>query len=231
LLVRLARQRLLFRRISLNPTPSTRYCITFISTVVSILMPKVVDPRAQRKVIRAAALRVFGQRGIEGVGLAHVARRAGMGRASLYHYYPDKAALVRDLVRDLLSQEERLVDRALENREEGPLERIERMTGEMSDLFKDWASLGPMLLDLWSTDVAMFRAFFRRIRRNLAAAIAQGQQSGAIGRKLDPQLAATMVIAIIDGMLLQRIMDRAALPDAEVTRGLMVAAVRRVLVP
>ena len=40
------------------------------------------------------------------------------------------------------------------------MERIERMAGEMTGLFGQWVSLGPMLLDLWSTDAAIFRSFF-----------------------------------------------------------------------
>ena len=69
-------------------------------------MPKIVDARAQRGEIRRAARRVFSRRGVAGTGLAHVAEAAGMGRSSLYHYYADKASLLRDLVRDLLAEVE-----------------------------------------------------------------------------------------------------------------------------
>lgn len=61
-------------------------------------MPKIVDRELQRQDIRRAARRAFARRGVETVGLVHVARTAGIGRASIYHYYQDKAALVRDLV-------------------------------------------------------------------------------------------------------------------------------------
>ena len=45
-------------------------------------------------------------------GMAQVAEAAGMGRSSLYHYYPDKESLVRDLVRDLLeARDERRLGR------------------------------------------------------------------------------------------------------------------------
>ncbi len=75
-------------------------------------MPKVVDPHAQRRQIRRAARDVFSRRGLAGTGLAQVADAAGMGRSSLYHYYPDKESLVRDLIRDLLAAEESLFERA-----------------------------------------------------------------------------------------------------------------------
>ena len=78
-------------------------------------MPKIVDRELLRKTIRRAARHVFSRRGIEAAGLVHVAKAAKIGRASIYHYYPDKAALVRDLVRDLLVEEEVLFSDAVSN--------------------------------------------------------------------------------------------------------------------
>src|SRR6516162_9145053 len=140
-------------------------------------MPKIVDRDLQRQTIRRAARRVFSRRGVEAVGLVHVARAAGIGRASIYHYYPDKASLVRDLVRDLLAEEERFFSDALDRSQGNPLERIENLAGKLTELFAEWASLGKMLLDLWATSGPMFKPFFRRIRRDLAQLIAEGQRA------------------------------------------------------
>jgi TetR/AcrR family transcriptional repressor of uid operon len=192
-------------------------------------MPKIVDREAQRRTIRKAARRVFARRGVEAVGLVHVARAAGIGRASIYHYYRDKASLVRDLVCDLLAQEESLFVKALREAKGTPLRRIELLAGDLTDLFAEWASLGRMLLDLWSTSSASFEPFFRRIRRDLAELIAQGQRSGEIQPSLKPQEAATGVIAIVDGLLLQKIVEGAAFDDAIETRRLLVHCVRRIL--
>ena len=69
-------------------------------------MPKLVDRVEQRREIRRAARHVFARRGVAGTGLTHVAEAAGMGRSSLYHYYPDKAALMRDLLREVMTEED-----------------------------------------------------------------------------------------------------------------------------
>jgi AcrR family transcriptional regulator len=194
-------------------------------------MPKIVDRELQRKTIRRAARRVFARRGIEAAGLVHVARVAGIGRASIYHYYRDKASLVRDLVRDLLAEEESFFADALRHAKGSPLERIEGLAGKLTELFVDWASLGRMLLDLWATSGAMFKPFFRRIRGDLAELIVQGQHTGEIERSLEPEDAATAVIAIIDGVLLQMIVDRAAFDDVAAIRRLLVRSVQRILRP
>ena len=192
-------------------------------------MPKIVDRDLQRETIRKAARRAFARRGVAAVGLVHVARAAGIGRASIYHYYADKAALVRDLVRELLAEEEALIASALRQREGSPLRRIEHLTGELAELFADWAALGKMLLDLWSLSGTAFKPFFRRIRRDLAELISAGQRAGEIDGALDAQEAATAVIAIIDGMLLQKVIDRTALGNNAETRRVLVQCVWRML--
>ncbi len=193
-------------------------------------MPKVVDTAEQRRGIRRAARRVFARRGIAGTGLTHVAKAAGMGRSSLYHYYPDKRSLVRDLVRDVLAEEEALFGASL--RAGGtPLERIERLTEALTGLFDEWSKVGRMLFDLWSRDGSRFRPFFRAIRSDLAALVAEGQRTGEIDPELDPELAAATVIGTIDGMLLQHFIDPRAFPDRDALRKALVVAVRKGLRP
>ncbi len=194
-------------------------------------MPKIVDRELQRKTIRKAARHVFARRGVEAAGLVHVARVAKIGRASIYHYYPDKAALVRDLVRDLLAEEAVLFSDALSKAKGSPLERIESLAAKLTELFAEWASLGRMLLDLWATSGAMFKPFFGRIRRDLAELVAEGQRAGEIDRTVDAGEAAAAVIAIIDGILLQMIVDRAAFGEPAATQRLLVRSVRRILQP
>lgn len=52
--------------------------------------PATIDPEA----VAAVALRLFVQRGYEAVSMDDVASAAGIGRKSLYRYFPSKATLV-----------------------------------------------------------------------------------------------------------------------------------------
>jgi AcrR family transcriptional regulator len=175
-------------------------------------MPKLVDGVAQRAEIRDAARRAFGARGIAGTGLAHVAQEAGMGRSSLYHYYPDKQSLVRDLIQDLLRDEEALFAAALQG-QGSPRERIERLTRALPAVFADWSRLGTMIFDLWSRDPSRFRPLFRQIRGDLATLIREGQGAGEIDASLDSELTAGVIIGAIDGLLLQHLIDPNAFPS------------------
>ena len=191
-------------------------------------MPKIVDSDEQRRQIRRAARRVFARRGISATGLAVVAEAAGMGRSSLYHYYPDKASLVRDLARDLLAEEEALFA-ALAQGPESPLERICALVETLTCTFAQWTDVGRMLLELWSSDARRFRPLFRRIRRDLAAAIVEGQRVGEIDPALRPELAAATLIGAIDGLLLQHFIDGSAFPDTDALSDEVVRVTRKAL--
>lgn len=191
-------------------------------------MPKVVDAAAQRHEIRRAARSVFARRGLKGTGLAHVAEAAGMGRSSLYHYYRDKRALVRDLLRDLV-EEELSSFAALAESEATPLERIEGLARGQIALFDNWAPLTPLLFDLRSSETRRFRPFFAELRGYLAGVIEEGQSSGEMDAALDPELAAAIAIGAIDGLLIQHFIDREAFPDLLALGDALASSLRRML--
>jgi AcrR family transcriptional regulator len=154
---------------------------------------------------------------------------AGIGRATLYHYYPDKASLLRDLARELLVEEERLFETAL-HVEGSPLARIEGLAAGLTEVFGQWSAVGGMLLDLWFRDAKRSRPFFRRLRQNLARLVAEGQARGEIDPHLDPEVSAGMVIGLIDGILLQHFVDPAAFAMKHgALRTALASGVRRML--
>lgn len=193
-------------------------------------MPKLVDAASQRRAIRRAARLVFARRGLRGTGLAHVAEAAGMGRSSLYHYYPDKDALVRDLLRDVLAEEEALFADVASGGG-APLERIEGLARRMVALFEPWADVARLVIDLRAHQRARFRPFFRRIRAHLAGAISEGQRRGEIDRGLDPLLAAATVIGAVDGLLLQYFVEPGVFADGEALAAELSRSVRKALAP
>ena len=192
-------------------------------------MPKQVDAALQRQEIREAARRVFASRGVRGTGLAHVADAAGMGRSSLYHYYPDKEALLRALIDETLAEERALFRTCL--RSEGSvLERVQRLLDGCIAMLDAWASLGRLFLDLRLRDVEGFREFFREIRDELTAVIDEGRRRGEVARDVDPPLAAATLIGAIDGLLFQHFLDAEAF-DPEAMRRELGRFARRTLEP
>ncbi len=193
-------------------------------------MPKRVDATAQRRQILLTARDVFARRGLEGTGLTHVAEAMGMGRSSLYHYFPDKRTLVRSLIREQMAEEEALFAAALAG-DGSPLQRIASLVGSQVEIFDAWRATAGLTLDLWSRHAARFRPFFRRLREHLGSLICEGQRAGEIDSALDAELAAASIIATIDGLLLQYLVEPAAFRDRAALRDSLVTGVRKQLSP
>ncbi len=192
-------------------------------------MPKQVDAELQRREIRRAARAVFARRGLTATGLTHVARVAGMGRTSLYHYYPDKQALLRDLVAEALEEERALFRRCLGG-EDSVAMRLQRLVDACVELFDAWASLGRLFLDLRLAEAPRFRGFFREIRDELAGVLRSGQARGEVTEELVPSLAAATLIGAIDGLLIQHFLDKDAF-DPEALRRELGRIAQRMIAP
>lgn len=62
----------------------------------------------RRHQILAAAQALIAEEGLEGFRIREVAQRAGLHHASLLHYYPNRSALVRGVVEQIVSQLDRV---------------------------------------------------------------------------------------------------------------------------
>ncbi|GAA0947594.1 TetR/AcrR family transcriptional regulator [Actinocorallia libanotica] len=64
---------------------------------------RTVDPAkhaARRRHILDAAAEVFASKGFEATTVAEICRAAGVGSGTLFHYFPDKGAIFRELFRE-----------------------------------------------------------------------------------------------------------------------------------
>lgn len=165
-------------------------------------MPKQVDHEEQRARIRAAAIEVFGKQGIEGTGLAHVARAAQLSRPALYTYYTDKDALVGDLAGHLMAREIQLFQTVLA----GPAsaaERLDTLSDRLAALIQSESAGGSIMLQLWVTRPDLLRQGLGSLKTLLSPVIAEGQREGAVLDALDPDTLAQGLIALWDGLLMQ----------------------------
>src|SRR3954470_2886771 len=74
----------------------------------SVRDPEIAEPRWRRlpeerpRQILAAALSVFGERGLAAARLDDIAKRAGLSKGTIYLYFPNKEELFREMVRQLI---------------------------------------------------------------------------------------------------------------------------------
>ena len=164
--------------------------------------------RSQRERILQAAMKTFSTQGFRGTSLDAVADAVGMTRQGLLHYFPSKVQLLLGV---------------LDLREEQNLERVERMlerAGLADTLIQIVSSnqARPELVRLFTVLAAesvdidhpghdRFVARYRDVRLHMAERIAEEQAAGVIRAALAPETLAVLLIAVMDGLQLQHLMD------------------------
>ncbi len=191
-------------------------------------MPKIVEVEAKQRKILAAAAATFTLYGYHGTSLQRVAKKAGMGKSSLYHYFPTREALFAALADVFLQHEADLFTSA--SRGEGDaLQQLRALLDAIAGLFDEWAKGGPLLVDVLRTSRGRrrVRETFQTARRALSQIIRRGQRAGVF-RTGSPIALATTVLACLDGLFLQELVEPGCTRAA---RGDLHDAVARLLRP
>jgi AcrR family transcriptional regulator len=192
-------------------------------------MPKVVDVPARRREILAAAAVAFARHGYRGTSLQRVAAAMGVGKSSLYHYFPTKEALFAALADDTLRWEAELFD-ALVAADAPPGERLRGLLDAIVGMLDEWAAVGPLLVDLLREPRGRrrLRETFAAVRRALARLIRDGQRA-RVFRAGAPDALATVVLGCLDGLLLEELIEPGITRGTvrRTARDMVLAALRR----
>jgi TetR/AcrR family transcriptional repressor of nem operon len=167
--------------------------------------PKTARGRATRERIVASASELIGQRGIAQTSLDDVIERAGASKSQLYHYFEDRAALLRAVVAH--NTEEVL---ASVGEVDDSWAAIRAWLDSMVDLqFERRACggcpIGSLVPQLAETDDLARRALadsFARWEALLRDGLRSMQRNGKLDRRADPDALATATMAAIQGGLL-----------------------------
>jgi AcrR family transcriptional regulator len=162
------------------------------------------EPKGERqRELVAAAFRRIASDGFEGLRTRDVAADVGVNVATLHYYFPTKEALIRGVIGHAIQR-----FRETMPSDGSPVEQLRGHLRGLAKLLKEdrqlWAVMGELVLraprdpDLGQTFRQTDEYWHRTLRDLIGAAIAQGE----IDPKLDPDEAATLMIAAIRGMSL-----------------------------
>ncbi|GLY67885.1 TetR/AcrR family transcriptional regulator [Amycolatopsis taiwanensis] len=180
-------------------------------------MPKQVDHQQRRAQIAEAVCRLTAQHGLDAVSLRQVAAEAGVSMGRVQHYFTTKDEMLLFAFRTISEQvEQRMRAAALTPGEtSGPHELLRAMLLEMLPLseqakveapvlaaFLARAVVAPDLADFLATDAGRLREF--------VAAQIGGVQPAAT-------LEAAMLLALVDGLMLQLLTGQIDEPTALAT--------------
>ncbi len=192
-------------------------------------MPKIVAVAEKRKAILEAAVATFARHGYHGTNLQRVAAAAGMGKSSLYHYFPTKEALFAALADELLRHEAALFASTANTTTPAP-ERLRLLLDVITGLLDEWTKAGPLLVDFLREPQGRrrVRQTFRAARAALVQLVKDGQRAGLF-RAGSPDTLAAILLGCLDGLFLQEMVEpgctRAA-ASAPLLREVVMAALR-----
>ena len=164
--------------------------------------------RARREQLLQAALTAFAARGYRGASLASIAGDVKISQPGLLHHFPSK---------------EHLLVSALEYHEDRNTERIQAAiaNASLADGLLDLArhhEANPEFIRLFVVIAAesvdpehpahdWFVERYRRIRALLCAEVAEEQRRGRMTKAIDPDTITQLLMAVLDGLELQHLLD------------------------
>ena len=77
------------------------------------LMPKIVDKEQKRLAIATACIDLFIERGITDLTVSEVAKHAGIGKGTIYHYFKNKNDIVFTIIDTFIQEELQKLDHDL----------------------------------------------------------------------------------------------------------------------
>jgi AcrR family transcriptional regulator len=167
---------------------------------------------AERRLVRAAA-ELVGEIGPGRVTLANVGKRAGYSRGLATHHFGSKGALMQRLVDTVTSQFREAMFEGSEL--DSPIDQVRQLISFYFEVVSDLKPVNRARLVLWADAVAgpsedvrpqmisADREFRDEIEKRIRLAVAAGE----VDTEIDPVGLATVIIAMLRGVALQRVLD------------------------
>lgn len=191
-------------------------------------MPKVAPAylEERRRSIIVAATRVFSRKGVEAATMAEVADEAGITAGAIYRYFPGKSELVDCCISEVAAP---ILGQWMEEPPRGPspLMDLHNLAEATFGILNDPLEQEHTLMNLEAIislrrandgeGLVEFTAKDDEVAAGIARWIAAAQETGEVGRDLDPALLARALMSLYWGARIAKLLDEDADTDGELT--------------
>lgn len=182
-------------------------------------MPRIVNRQEKETHILLNALKVFARRGFKEATISEIAREAGTGKGTIYEYFRSKEQILEKGFALFFSNLEKHFIGAVKKHTD-PAEKLNAL---FDLLFSELSAFGErfpeVMLDFWaegirnksrdSQPVLDLVHMYRHFRQIIIDILREGMKRNVF-QITDPVLEASIILAIVDGLLLQWVMDKNA---------------------
>jgi AcrR family transcriptional regulator len=166
---------------------------------------------ARRAAIVDAARKSFAERSYDETSLRDIAKRAGMTHPGVLHHFRDKAELLTEVLRQRdVAGAARIEElKAAGLSPASALSRLIREELRDPDLVRLWATLAPAASRHEHPAHEHFVHRYAHYRTAIADGLRDDNQAGQPARSVDEETAATLVLAALDGLQVQALLEPA----------------------
>ncbi len=174
-------------------------------------MPRVVDKKAKREQLTAAAVEVFARKGFQGASMEDVAEQAGVSKGSLYGYFKNKEDLFYATFEWFY---ERTMAEGMVALQQAPTARDKLLTlgRQTVTSLTENIELYPLTLECWAAAGSgegrarfgqAMRSLYDQYRQLVESIMRLGQGYGEFRQDLDVPALASSLVGALDGLMLQ----------------------------
>jgi AcrR family transcriptional regulator len=175
----------------------------------------------KRRVILDAALEVFAKSGYRSGSIRDIADRVGMSEAGLLHHFPNKSALLAAVLDRRDQHSLSLVPMDGDDNPEGTIKGLLRLAAYNASVPGVVELYCTLSAEATSPDHPAHDYFVQRytwVRERLIRTFEALRERGSLRAGVDPASAASSVIAQMDGLQVQWLLDRQCVDMAEEMR-------------
>ena len=169
----------------------------------------------RRQAILAAAQDVFDVRGYESATMDEIAEKADISKGNLYNHFQNKLDLFTKVFIEALMGDETEVEQLVA----GPLTASEKLPRLMDYIFtqlQSYTRSGRLVMEIWATAARQQRQeelaenlgqIHSCWRKRFETILVQGIKAGEFGQHIEPPVAASLIWATVNGIIVQSMFD------------------------
>ncbi len=177
--------------------------------------PKTLQSKETSHRILTQAMRIFLEKGYHGTSIDDITQAAGVTKGALYWHFKSKEELLKKIVEEF---ERRFLD--------GLIQAVKDVRGDIHDKFGKYfrynaafsyynrelcvsfTTLAAELVGAHHGTEPQFRRIYKKYQTFLSRLIRQGKKEKIFKKEIDPDLAALIIIAFHDGILIRWFMNQ-----------------------
>lgn len=183
------------------------------------MSPKIVDKDKKKREILLAAMKVFAGKGVKNTRMVDIAQEAGIGKGTVYDYFRSRDEILVEafylIMGDLNVKMESLLSETgnpetkVRSIIHAAYNSLSQFPDDFMEIFVDFWSEGIRQRDSHGNLVINLADIYADFRRQLSQVLNEGIEKGDF-RQINTTAVSSTLMAILDGLLLQLIVDRKA---------------------